>query len=303
MYKFDLTIITATYNVVKAGRVEMLERCVKSVAALKTPHEHIIIDGASEDGTVDVLKRLVSECDGVRFISEPDKGLYDALNKGIMQAHGKWLYVIGSDDYICDPGVFDEAVSFAEARDAHVVAFPENAMVNGQPVVKVVCPRNLFWGMPYHHQSVIMRSDMVKTLGGFSLKYKISSDHDLILRAHLEYGAQLAIFDRACTFFNDIGVSSSGQGRLESAESTGDRLGLDPRQKEILFRKRIIPFCKACRLVLHSCAVVRCAAVYTIGRIIVDCLGGIDADGLPRGSFLKRVWKPFSAAPRQKKTK
>ena len=76
-----LTCVTATFNCIKAGNRERLIRCVESVAKLKIEHEHLIYDGASTDGTVDLLRELESITPRLKIVSEPDAGIYDALNK------------------------------------------------------------------------------------------------------------------------------------------------------------------------------------------------------------------------------
>src|SRR5579883_2940842 len=106
-----ITIVTATRN-----RRDWLERCLESVTAQDYPSkEHVVIDGASTDGTADFLRDYAARHPHVRWISEPDKGLSDALNKGMSMATGDWIGVLGDDD-LSVPGAF--AVVDAEARAA-----------------------------------------------------------------------------------------------------------------------------------------------------------------------------------------
>ncbi|MEI9479708.1 MAG: glycosyltransferase, partial [Deltaproteobacteria bacterium] len=98
-----VTIITVVLNFVKYA-----EACIESVLKESYPHiEHVIIDGGSTDGTVDILSRYSTKYpDRVRFISEPDGGPWDAANKGINMAKGEILGFIGADD-MYEPGVIE----------------------------------------------------------------------------------------------------------------------------------------------------------------------------------------------------
>src|SRR5256885_10006653 len=89
-----ISIVTATYN-----RAAFLPRCLESVASQSYPNkEHIIIDGGSTDGTVSILKEYADRHAHIRWISEPDNGISDALNKGLAMMNGDAVGVIGDDD-------------------------------------------------------------------------------------------------------------------------------------------------------------------------------------------------------------
>lgn len=90
-----LTCVTATFNCIKAGNRERLIRCVESVAKLKTEHEHLIYDGVSTDGTVELLRELEAKIPNLKVVSEPDTGIYNALNKGVRDAKGGMVLCVG----------------------------------------------------------------------------------------------------------------------------------------------------------------------------------------------------------------
>ena len=90
-----VSIITVTRNLIDAGRKDFFRQCVESVRMQDYPNiEHLIIDGASTDGTVDLLKEM-----NVNYISEPDAGIYTAINKGISLSEGKYVAFLNSDDF------------------------------------------------------------------------------------------------------------------------------------------------------------------------------------------------------------
>ena len=95
IYSPLVTIVTVVLNF-----VNYIDTCIESVLKQSYPHiEHVIIDGGSTDGTVDILSSYSAKYpDRVRFISEPDKGAWDALNKGIRMATGEMIGVLGADD-------------------------------------------------------------------------------------------------------------------------------------------------------------------------------------------------------------
>jgi len=96
-----VSIITATYNSSKT-----IEHCLRSIHSQTYPHiEHIIIDGGSTDGTVDIIRNYKDKI--ACWISEKDKGIYDAINKGVRRATGEIIGILHSDDfyaYICMVG-------------------------------------------------------------------------------------------------------------------------------------------------------------------------------------------------------
>ncbi len=100
-----VSIITVVYN----GK-NTIEDCIKSVAGQTYPDiEHIIIDGGSTDGTLDVIKKYNNKING--WISEPDKGIYDAMNKGMKHATGDVIGILNSDDIYADEFIMENVVN------------------------------------------------------------------------------------------------------------------------------------------------------------------------------------------------
>ena len=100
-----ISVITVVYNNVSKIR-KTIESCLSQTW---NNIEYIIIDGGSKDGTVDIIKEYISNIS--YFVSEPDKGLYDALNKGIAASTGDWILVLNSGDYFCDSESLERAMS------------------------------------------------------------------------------------------------------------------------------------------------------------------------------------------------
>lgn len=173
-----VSIITIVYN-----GAETIEKTIKSVAALSYPHvEYIVVDGGSKDGTVDLIQKYPSHI--ARWISEPDKGLYDAMNKGIDLATGQYLWFINSGDEAASPDILNQI--FAQCADADV--YYGNTMLidaNGQELGqrRLTPPEHLTWkdfknGMRVSHQSFICKKSLAPK---YNLAYRFSADYEWCL--------------------------------------------------------------------------------------------------------------------------
>jgi glycosyltransferase involved in cell wall biosynthesis len=164
-----VTIITVVYN-----RADGIESTIKSVLALNYPNrEYIVVDGGSTDGTVDIIKKYDDQLD--YFVSERDNGIYDAMNKAIDLATGKWINFMNCGDRFASP---DALQFFPDAPDADVLY--GNAVIE-YPTFKKQWrnfPVEDIWkGMPFCHQAVFVRTSLMKERK-FDTKYKISADFD-----------------------------------------------------------------------------------------------------------------------------
>lgn len=168
-----LTIIIATYN---AGKC--LPRALDSIIKLDVPNwECLIVDGASKDNTLSVVADYELKCSNIRHISEPDKGIYDAFNKGWQNAKGDWIFYLGADDEILQDG-FKEICNYLEVDDNVAIVSGGVNRIRKDGSVKSFYT-NGFIGS---HQSMLTRKSVIQTLNGFDLNYKILADYDLIKR-------------------------------------------------------------------------------------------------------------------------
>lgn len=180
MSKPTLSVITIVYNNVKD-----IERTMLSVLNQTYPNiEYIIIDGASKDGTKDIIYNYKSRL--AQFISEPDKGIYDAMNKGMALATGDYILFMNSGDEIYAPETVSEVFATEDAADIY---YGETEMFNdkweslGQR--RHHAPEHFSWesfrfGMSVSHQAIYVKKNIAEP---FDLKYKYSSDIDWIIKA------------------------------------------------------------------------------------------------------------------------
>ena len=101
---YDITVVTVVLNAIDGNRSRRLHQCLDSVQKQKNVRvEHLIVDGASKDGTTEMLRAYKNRNVDIRLLSKPDAGIYDAMNRGIALAHGKYVIFLYSDDYYQDP--------------------------------------------------------------------------------------------------------------------------------------------------------------------------------------------------------
>jgi glycosyltransferase involved in cell wall biosynthesis len=113
-----VTIVTVVYNLYENGRVRTFKQAVNSVQEQSYNNvEHLIIDGDSNDGTKELLYKI-SRKTGMRIISEPDNGIYDAMNKGIKNATGKYVAFLNSDDFYSDKDAIKKSINALEKSNA-----------------------------------------------------------------------------------------------------------------------------------------------------------------------------------------
>lgn len=207
-----VTVVTATWNIVRAERKKFLLECLESVHNQDYPHiEHLIIDGASDDGTLEFLSKYVN--DGwVTCYSEPDTGIYDAMNKGIRKAKGKYIAFLNSDDYWHDASGISKSVQLLEETQADFSYAPRK-IINEDGSLLAYEEANLavlFTRMPFCHQTMFTRTDLIRKLNGFAdNRLKISADYDLVTRTLLS-GAKPVFVPCCFTSFRLGGASSAG---------------------------------------------------------------------------------------------
>lgn len=179
-----ISIITVVYN----GE-NNLEGTIKSVINQDYPNvEYIIIDGGSTDGTINIIKRYENYID--YWVSEKDKGIYDAMNKGIKLANGELIGIINSDDYY-SKDIFREIVEkFLQKKYQVDFFYGPIGLINQRgekyclmmPLKESDIEKYKYTMMPFPHPSIFIKLSVYKKIGLFNCSYKLSADYDLVLR-------------------------------------------------------------------------------------------------------------------------
>ena len=172
-----LSIIIPTFNSSK-----VLGRALDSIVNQTfTDWEVLVMDGASKDNTADVAKSYGDE--RIKFFSEPDKGIYDAMNKGIKKSQGEWLYFLGSDDWLYDNDVFAYFFRDNDFSLYHVVYGEADASHISTYMRGEWSPEKLIFNRC--HQAIFYKRKFFRRHGIYNLKYKVWADHDINLRWYL----------------------------------------------------------------------------------------------------------------------
>jgi glycosyltransferase involved in cell wall biosynthesis len=194
-----ISIITITLNAEK-----YLEQTIQSVLNQTYKYiEYIVVDGGSTDRTVEIINKYKNQID--HFISENDKGIADAMNKGVALATGDYIVFLHADDYFKNDSSLEKALEFfKETNDiiACSIQFGEQ--------LKIYKPRGFnFWtnfkGIP--HQGTLCRRSLIEKLNGFDKQFQICMDYDFFLRAYRNR-ARLVKVPVILAVMRDTGISS-----------------------------------------------------------------------------------------------
>lgn len=178
---FDLSIITINFN-----NAAGLEKTINSVLTQSSKNsEFLVVDGGSNDGSIDIIIKHAGNIN--YWISERDNGIYDAMNKGIMQASGNYLMFLNSGDYLDDNNVLEEALTFINKQ-------PNTDVLYGD-IVSVKNDKKSVWKHPekvgisflknnnLNHQAALIKASLFKEFGLYPMDYKLAGDHWLFLKA------------------------------------------------------------------------------------------------------------------------
>lgn len=198
-----VTVITITYNLIKAGREKYVRQCIESVKNQTYQNiEHIIIDGASTDGTLEIFK----DYPWLKVYSEPDKGIYDAMNKGVAHANGKYIAFLNSDDFWHDNRAVEASVKALEENNADFSYAPCVCLDESDNFYGYLYPtiETFFVWMPFSHQTMFTKTELVK----FDATFKSAGDYDFVLNLILN-GAKSVYVPLTFTSYRMIGISTT----------------------------------------------------------------------------------------------
>lgn len=177
-----ISIITITFNSAKT-----IQRALDSVQSQTYKDiEHVIVDGASTDGTKALIEAYAAKHTNVRWISEKDKGIYNALNKGIAMATGDVIGFLHSDDVLFSSDSIGQ-IAGAFADEKTDVVYGDLQYCHGKKVVRrwrsnAFCPSSLKYGWMPPHPTVYVRKEVYQQVGEYDEWFHISADYDMMLR-------------------------------------------------------------------------------------------------------------------------
>lgn len=199
--------LVSIITVVRNGAAH-LRQTIESVLGQSWPNiEYIIIDGDSTDGTLDIIRSYGQRID--YWASQPDEGIFDAMNKGIAQAHGELIGLLNADDWY-EPGAVEAAAAAYGEKKLPVIYYGDKYFVQVDMGLTYEFPASLeFWrGMTICHQAMFVHHDVYGRIGCYDSTYRLASDFDFFVRA---IRAQIPFIHLNCFVvnFRDDGASSN----------------------------------------------------------------------------------------------
>jgi glycosyltransferase involved in cell wall biosynthesis len=202
-----VSLITVTYNAEST-----IERCIRSVIAQKYQNiEYIVIDGASTDSTLQIINRYTKNIKII--ISEPDKGMYDALNKGIKLATGDITGILNADDYFASDDILaDVATAFMYNNTDILYGNLDFVDVNETIIrkwrTKAYTKRDFSLGWMPAHPTFYCRKSLFNSLGFYSLEYGSAADYELMLRFMHTTNVNVYFLDKVMVKMQGGGMSN-----------------------------------------------------------------------------------------------
>jgi glycosyltransferase involved in cell wall biosynthesis len=212
-----ISIITVTYNA-----AEHLRDCLDCVRAQEVDVEHIVMDGESTDGTLAILEEYREHL--AHVISEQDKGMYDAANKGIQLASGEVIGMLNADDFYLSRDTLSKVAAAFEDETVDAV-YGDLVYVDREDTGKVVRvwrsgefhPRKFYRGWMPPHPTFFVRRRVYEQYGLFNLGLGTAADYELMLRFLLKHGINAAYIPEVLVKMRSGGMSNESlQNRLRA---------------------------------------------------------------------------------------
>ena len=204
-----ISIITATFNAVST-----LSECLSSVAKQVFANvEHIVVDGRSTDRTVDILRKYPHVS---LIVSEPDNGIYDAMNKGINLSTGEVVGILNADDFYASTNVLEEVEQVFQNSEIDA-CYGDLLYVSETDPGKVVrswksgnfSVEKFYWGWMPPHPTFFVRRSIYERFGGFNLELGSAADYELMLRFLVRHKIKAAYIPEVLVKMRTGGVSNA----------------------------------------------------------------------------------------------
>ncbi len=226
-----ITIITVTKNVIRSGREKQFHQAINSIHVQSYKKiEHIVIDGASDDGTIEIIKEYADK-GWLVYVSEPDDDVWDAMRKGMDIANGQYINYLNTDDYFTYDYSVNKAVNCLMESQADFFYSNANRVIKDKNNQEKIEECQYFgdintipFGKGICHQSLFVRTNIMKELDTFNFPYRLSLDNFQMLQL-VTNKKTFAYLDENLVSFREGGISSGEKTRDVYAQYFYDYVG------------------------------------------------------------------------------
>jgi glycosyltransferase involved in cell wall biosynthesis len=251
-----LTIVLPTFNA-----AAVLATCLESfVGENHGLLEILLMDGGSEDETLPIASSFTGRLPGLRIVSAPDEGIYDAMNKGMNLANGEWIYFIGADDRWVDAGRIAEIL--LEAGDSMDILQINARKGEHESYTRSMSRGRMLAGEEFNHQTIFYSRSFVESLR-YSRDYPLAADQLLNLELVVKRAARVAHVPEILVHYANTGLSAQQKdtrwiadkdawiGRFFPPDEVARREKWRPRERWVKRIVRILAGGKASRIAVH----------------------------------------------------
>lgn len=200
----SFSIITPTLNSEKH-----IANCIKSITnQAYLNKEHWFIDGLSNDNTINIIQQQSSQFSYIYYLNEKDKGIYDAMNKGIQKATGEWIFFLGSDDYLYNTDVLETIATHITTNPNAQIIYGNvwyekyKCLYDGEFNIEKLLKHNICHQAIFYHRSVFQK------IGLFDLQYAQEADYEFNLRCWFNDSITHTYIPVTISYYADGGASS-----------------------------------------------------------------------------------------------
>jgi glycosyltransferase involved in cell wall biosynthesis len=200
-----ISVVTVVYN-----GDRYLEQTIQSVSDQTYENiEYIIVDGGSSDGTLDIIRKYEERLD--YWVSEPDKGIYDAMNKGIDLSRGELIGLLNADDYY-ELNAIEAVVDRYRSDPTPQILYGNTFFLQEELNLryKSYCHTKYWLGMGISHQAMFVHQDIYRSLGPYDTGLRIAADYDFFVKS-IRNGVRYTPIDAFLVNYRNSGVSARNQ--------------------------------------------------------------------------------------------
>lgn len=207
-----ISVITVSFN----SERTIAETLISAVGQKPVNFDHVLVDGGSKDSTNKIIDSFAENRPHINHVVGPDKGIYDAMNKGVMHASGDVVGFLNSDDIFADEFVIPDISRVFQENNADIV-YGDIEIFANEPSRRVVRfwksgefhASSLKFGWHPPHPAFYMRRSLFESLGGFDLSVGLSADYDLMIRALLAPACRVAYLNKVLVKMRHGGASTN----------------------------------------------------------------------------------------------